>query len=109
MYNKFILGKEDAVTCYSCGKTLDGWSASDDPWRRHYELNPECYHIRESHTSQSFKQSNSVHPCNKTNQTNKRLETIQGKVEETDDAQETRKSADMVVTSKIGMFIIDLY
>ena len=87
---------------------MDGWSASDDPWRRHYELNPECYHIRESQAFQTFKGSNSVQPCNKTNQTNKGLETIQGKVEETDDAQETRKSAE-VVTSKIGMFIIDLY
>ncbi|XP_044731945.1 baculoviral IAP repeat-containing protein 5-like [Chrysoperla carnea] len=32
----------DAVECFYCGKQLDGWEDSDDPWKEHYKHASYC-------------------------------------------------------------------
>lgn len=36
----------DSVTCFLCGKTLDGWCASDDPWDEHLTHSPDCLYAK---------------------------------------------------------------
>lgn len=36
----------DSVICFLCGKTLDGWKASDDPWDEHVSHSPECLYAK---------------------------------------------------------------
>lgn len=32
----------DAVECFFCEKSLDGWLAEDDPWVEHLNHSPNC-------------------------------------------------------------------
>lgn len=32
----------DAVQCFLCEKSLDGWEATDDPWAEHSKHSPDC-------------------------------------------------------------------
>lgn len=32
----------DAVQCFLCGKSLDGWEEEDDPWLEHKKHSSEC-------------------------------------------------------------------
>lgn len=40
----FIGNKEepDAVRCFFCKKSLDGWEPSDKPWLEHLKHSPKC-------------------------------------------------------------------
>lgn len=41
-------GPEDADTakCFLCGKELDGWEASDDPWAEHKSHAQKCAFVQ---------------------------------------------------------------
>lgn len=32
----------DIASCFMCGKTLDGWEPTDDPWTEHLAHAPRC-------------------------------------------------------------------
>ncbi|CAG9816362.1 unnamed protein product [Phaedon cochleariae] len=32
----------DSVKCFFCAKPLDGWEATDDPWKEHLSHAPNC-------------------------------------------------------------------
>lgn len=32
----------DTAACFLCGKVLDGWEESDDPWMEHKKHAPQC-------------------------------------------------------------------
>lgn len=36
----------DAAKCFLCGKELDGWEASDDPWAEHKSHAPKCAFVQ---------------------------------------------------------------
>lgn len=36
------LREPDAVSCFFCNKHLDGWEATDDPWREHLHHSKDC-------------------------------------------------------------------
>ncbi|XP_017844786.1 baculoviral IAP repeat-containing protein 5 [Drosophila busckii] len=36
----------DTVTCFVCGKTLDGWESEDDPWKEHLRHAPQCEYAK---------------------------------------------------------------
>lgn len=41
----FFIGNEnepDVVQCFLCGKTLDGWEPTDDPWGEHIKHSSNC-------------------------------------------------------------------
>lgn len=42
---------DDSATCFVCGKVLDGWENSDDPWIEHQKHAPNCYFVK-SHLAQ---------------------------------------------------------
>lgn len=33
---------KDTVCCFLCGKILDGWEPTDDPWQEHRQHAPQC-------------------------------------------------------------------
>lgn len=33
---------DDAATCFVCGKDLDGWESTDDPWIEHQKHSANC-------------------------------------------------------------------
>lgn len=35
-------GAIDVAACFLCGKELDGWESSDDPWLEHKRHAPQC-------------------------------------------------------------------
>ena len=41
----FYQGIGDRVTCYSCGKSLISWKATDNPWSEHQRHSPHCAHL----------------------------------------------------------------
>ncbi|XP_053607852.2 baculoviral IAP repeat-containing protein 5 [Plodia interpunctella] len=36
----------DAAKCFLCGKELDGWEASDDPWEEHKSHAAKCAFVQ---------------------------------------------------------------
>lgn len=36
----------DAAKCFLCGKELDGWVSSDDPWEEHKSHAPKCAFVQ---------------------------------------------------------------
>lgn len=32
----------DTAACFLCGKVLDGWESTDDPWDEHKRHAPQC-------------------------------------------------------------------
>lgn len=36
----------DAAKCFLCGKELDGWEASDDPWAEHMSHAAKCAFVQ---------------------------------------------------------------
>ncbi|XP_033739629.1 baculoviral IAP repeat-containing protein 2-like [Pecten maximus] len=42
----YYSGHNDEVTCYSCEKSISGWSLGADPYKVHKEQSPNCDHLR---------------------------------------------------------------
>ncbi|XP_055587726.1 baculoviral IAP repeat-containing protein 5 [Uranotaenia lowii] len=38
--------EEDTVICFVCGKVLDGWEETDDPWEEHKKHAPQCLFVK---------------------------------------------------------------
>ncbi|XP_052868349.1 baculoviral IAP repeat-containing protein 5.2-B [Anopheles cruzii] len=36
----------DIAACFVCGKELDGWEESDDPWTEHQKHAPQCAFVK---------------------------------------------------------------
>lgn len=36
----------DAAKCFLCGKEMDGWEPSDDPWAEHESHAPKCAFVQ---------------------------------------------------------------
>lgn len=36
----------DTVCCFLCGKLLDGWESTDDPWSEHRQHAPQCHFVK---------------------------------------------------------------
>lgn len=36
----------DTAKCFLCGKELDGWEATDDPWAEHKSHAPQCAFVQ---------------------------------------------------------------
>ena len=41
-YCRKLVGSEDNVCCFMCGKNLDGWDPTDEAWREHCSHAPQC-------------------------------------------------------------------
>ncbi|KAJ8972432.1 hypothetical protein NQ314_000188 [Rhamnusium bicolor] len=41
----------DAVKCFFCNKSLDGWDSTDDPWEEHLKHAPKCSYAKITKTS----------------------------------------------------------
>lgn len=41
----FYTGRGDAVTCFSCNKTIGQWNKDDNPWIEHAIWSPVCKHV----------------------------------------------------------------
>ncbi|XP_060073076.1 baculoviral IAP repeat-containing protein 2-like [Ylistrum balloti] len=39
-------GNQDEVTCYSCNKSISGWTNASNPYLVHKEYSPNCNHMR---------------------------------------------------------------
>lgn len=37
---------DDTASCFLCGKVLDGWESTDDPWSEHRKHSPQCAFVR---------------------------------------------------------------
>lgn len=42
----FYTQRNDEVTCFCCGKTINQWLSKDDPWIKHAYGSPHCPYIR---------------------------------------------------------------
>lgn len=38
--------ENDAAACFLCGKELDGWESSDNPWSEHKKHSPQCAFVK---------------------------------------------------------------
>lgn len=38
--------EQDSATCFICGKQLDNWECSDDPWYEHKKHAPNCSFVK---------------------------------------------------------------
>lgn len=38
--------EEDTAACFLCGKVLDGWESTDDPWSEHKKHAPQCAFVK---------------------------------------------------------------
>ena len=38
--------ENDAAACFLCGKVLDGWESTDDPWFEHRKHSPQCAFVK---------------------------------------------------------------
>ena len=52
----FYEGQGDRVTCYSCGKSLKFWKATDNPWSEHQRHSPGCAHLNGPAASEALRQ-----------------------------------------------------
>jgi baculoviral IAP repeat-containing protein 5 len=37
---------DDSATCFVCGKILDGWENTDQPWQEHEKHAPNCSFVK---------------------------------------------------------------
>ncbi|XP_031617598.1 baculoviral IAP repeat-containing protein 5-like [Contarinia nasturtii] len=37
---------DDTAACFLCGKVLDGWESTDDPWSEHKKHSPQCAFVK---------------------------------------------------------------
>lgn len=37
---------DDSAACFVCGKVLDGWEKTDQPWSEHEKHAPNCQFVR---------------------------------------------------------------
>lgn len=37
---------DDSASCFVCGKVLDGWESTDEPWSEHQKHAPNCYFVK---------------------------------------------------------------
>ncbi|KAJ8985894.1 hypothetical protein NQ317_010650 [Molorchus minor] len=44
----------DTVKCFLCHKSLDGWDATDDPWKEHRQHAPKCLFAKLSKPQESL-------------------------------------------------------
>ncbi|XP_019851374.1 PREDICTED: E3 ubiquitin-protein ligase XIAP-like isoform X2 [Amphimedon queenslandica] len=51
-YGFYFTGHEDITECFSCHGKIEGWKSKDDVLFRHFEMNPNCKHIRENYYDQ---------------------------------------------------------
>lgn len=47
-YWKGTPNESDTAACYLCGKVLDGWEETDDPWMEHKKHAPQCAFAKNS-------------------------------------------------------------
>lgn len=40
------LQENDAAACFLCGKQLDGWEQTDNPWTEHSKHSPQCAFVK---------------------------------------------------------------
>lgn len=38
--------ENDTAACFLCGKVLDGWESTDDPWCEHKKHAPQCAFVK---------------------------------------------------------------
>lgn len=38
--------EDDSATCFVCGKVLDGWESTDEPWSEHKKHAPQCSFVK---------------------------------------------------------------
>lgn len=38
--------ENDAAACFLCGKQLDGWERTDNPWTEHMKHSPQCAFVK---------------------------------------------------------------
>lgn len=38
--------ENDAAACFLCGKQLDGWEPTDNPWSEHKKHSPQCAFVK---------------------------------------------------------------
>lgn len=38
--------ESDTASCFLCGKVLDGWESTDDPWSEHKKHSPQCAFVK---------------------------------------------------------------
>lgn len=38
--------ENDAACCFLCGKVLDGWESTDNPWSEHKKHSPQCAFVK---------------------------------------------------------------
>lgn len=38
--------ENDAAACFLCGKVLDGWESTDNPWMEHKKHSPQCAFVK---------------------------------------------------------------
>ncbi|XP_055616648.1 baculoviral IAP repeat-containing protein 5 [Toxorhynchites rutilus septentrionalis] len=38
--------EEDTAACFVCGKILDGWEETDNPWEEHKKHAPQCLFVK---------------------------------------------------------------
>ena len=48
----YFTGHEDIAQCFSCHGKAEGWRPNEDVLLRHFEVNPNCKHIRENYYDQ---------------------------------------------------------
>lgn len=41
-YFKGTTSEPDTAACFLCGKVMDGWEESDEPWSEHKKHAPQC-------------------------------------------------------------------
>lgn len=41
--------ESDTAACFLCGKVLDGWESTDDPWSEHRKHSPQCAFVKLGH------------------------------------------------------------
>lgn len=44
----------DTAACFLCGKVLDGWEESDDPWSEHKKHAPQCAFAKNGKTEDQY-------------------------------------------------------
>lgn len=42
----FFWCEDDAAACFLCGKQLDGWERTDNPWTEHMKHSPQCAFVK---------------------------------------------------------------
>lgn len=46
-YYSGVSDDDDSATCFVCGKVLDGWENTDEPWKEHEKHAPNCSFVKQ--------------------------------------------------------------